>query len=75
MPVSYHCDNCEATAPALDGWSIVSVMFLHPVSEPPTSPPGGRTLESTAPDLLFHAETCRDAWCARAGLAAPVQRA
>jgi hypothetical protein len=69
MPISYHCDNCAVTAPTLDGWTIVSVMFLHDVSTAP--PPGGRTLDLTAPDLMFHAAACRDAWCEAAGLTPP----
>jgi hypothetical protein len=72
MPVTYHCDNCDVEAASLVGWSIVSVAFLR--DYPDSAPPTGRTLESTAPDLLFHADACRDAWCARAGLAVPVQR-
>jgi len=71
MPVSYHCDNCEVTADSLTGWFIVSVGFLHYMLDAP-NPPGGRMLDSTAPDLLFHNTTCRDAWCVKAGLTAPV---
>ena len=70
MPISYHCDNCDVTAATLDGWTIVSVMLLHDVSNAP--PPGGRTLDATLPDLLFHAEACANAWREKAGLAAPV---
>jgi len=69
MPISYHCDNCDVEAASLDGWLIVSVMFIHNVPNAP--PPGGRTLDTTLPDLLFHAVECRDAWCERAGLVGP----
>jgi hypothetical protein len=71
MAVTYHCDNCDMTADTLAGWIFVSVLFLHDDPNVP-SPPGGRMLDYTAPDLLFHAATCRDAWCAKAGLTAPV---
>jgi hypothetical protein len=69
MPTTYACDNCGQTATSLDGWYIVSVMFLH---TEPNLQPSGRTLDSTAPDLLFHAVTCRDVWCTKAGVASPV---
>jgi hypothetical protein len=69
MPITYHCDNCDVTSDSLDGWIIVSVMFIH---NEPNVQPSGRTLDSTAPDLLFHAVTCRDAWCTKAGVAPPV---
>jgi hypothetical protein len=70
MPTVYHCDNCDAEASSLDGWEVVSVNFMHVVPNAP--PPGGRTLNATAPDLLFDTVECRDAWCAKAGLDAPM---
>ena len=69
MPITYHCDNCDAEAPTLDGWLLVSAAFLHVVPNAP--PPGGRMHDATAPDLLFHTAECRNAWCAKAGLDAP----
>jgi hypothetical protein len=68
MPISYQCDNCEITAASLDGWLVVSVMFIHYA---PGVQPSGRMLDATAPDLLFHDAACRAAWCSQAGLAAP----
>jgi len=70
MPVTYTCDNCGATATSLDGWSIVSVSFLHDTAT--ASPPGGRTLDATAPDKIFHAAACLDAWCTAASVTPPV---
>jgi hypothetical protein len=70
MPITYHCDNCDVTTDSLAGWLIVSVQFIH--DDPSASPLGGRTLDHTAPDLLFHAATCRDAWCMKAGVTAPI---
>ena len=70
MPTSYHCDFCDVSSDSLDGWLLVAVAFLHMDPSVPT-PPGGRTLDSTAPDLLFHAVACRDGWCARAELRSP----
>lgn len=70
MPITYACDHCHQTATSLAGWLIVSVNFLHDDMNVP-SPPGGRMLDGTAPDLLFDTAACRDAWCAQAGLAAP----
>jgi hypothetical protein len=70
MPASYGCDNCEVTADSLDGWLIVSVQYMYMDPNQPT-PPGGRTLASTAPDLMFHNATCRDAWCEQANLTPP----
>jgi hypothetical protein len=72
MPTTYHCDHCDVEATSLDGWLIASVTFIH--IEPNMPPPGGRTLDSTAPDLLFDKAECRDAWCAKAGLDVPVAR-
>jgi hypothetical protein len=69
MPITYHCDTCGATAPTRAGWLVVSVLFIH---YEPGVQPSGRTLDETAPDLLFHAAACRDAWCAKAGLPVPV---
>jgi hypothetical protein len=59
MPASYGCDNCDVTADNLNGWLIVP------------NPPGGRTLASTVPDLMFHDVSCRDAWCEKAGITPP----
>src|SRR4030095_2838439 len=73
MPATYKCDRCDEAAPSLAGWFLVSVSFLHEDPNQPT-PPGGRTLDATAPDRMFHSTTCRDAWCAAAGLAAPGTR-
>ena len=70
MPTTYVCETCHATSPSLDGWLIVSVQFIHLDPAAPF-PPGGRMLDSTAPDLLFDKLACREAWCARADLADP----
>lgn len=66
MPISYKCDNCEVTATTLDGWLIVSVSLLHDVANAP--PPGGRTLDQTLPDLLYHDQACLTAWRTKAGI-------
>jgi hypothetical protein len=70
MPVSYKCEMCTQTADSLVGWLLLSVLFVHMNAEAPT-PPSGRTLDATAPDLLFHNAACREAWCTKAGLAVP----
>ncbi len=70
MPTTYECDECHTTAASLDGWLLVSVSFLFMNPNLP-APPGGRTLDATAPDLLFDKPECRAAWCAQAGIAAP----
>ena len=70
MPASYRCDNCDVTAESLAGWYLISVLLLHQDPTMPV-PPGGRTLDVTLPDLMFHAVECRDAWCAKVGLAVP----
>jgi hypothetical protein len=67
MPVTYHCDNCDVTASSLAGWKIVSIVFIYENPDA-TNPPGGRTQEGVAPDLLFHEEACRSAWLTRAGV-------
>ncbi len=71
MPTTYECDHCGQTAASLDGWLMVSVNFLHMNPGLP-APPGGRTLDSTAPDLLFDKPECRAAWCASAAIPEPV---
>jgi hypothetical protein len=70
MAVTFQCDECGFTAANVDGWIIVSVNFLHNDPTIPT-PPGGRILDSTADDLLFHVAACRDAWCTQAGIPPP----
>ncbi len=70
MAITYHCDNCDVTASTLNGWSIVSVAFLHENPDAP-NPPGGRMLDQTLPDLLFHDVACRDAWCTKAEVTVP----
>jgi len=73
MPTVYACDHCHQTGTSLDGWFLVSVQFLHNDPNVPT-PPGGRMLDATAPDLIFDRQECRDAWLSVAGLAVPVTR-
>ena len=68
MATIYRCDNCETLSDSLTGWCIISVQFLSNNPTVPT-PPGGRTLDYTAPDLLFDTVACRDAWCTKAGVA------
>lgn len=70
MATTYQCDNCSVTAPSLAGWKMVSVVFITDDPNAPT-PPGGRTQEAVAPDLIFHDVTCRDAWCTKAAVAPP----
>jgi hypothetical protein len=70
MPITYHCDTCGTEATSLDGWLVVSVQFISYAPGMP-NPPGGRTLNATAPDLLFHASECRKAWCEGAKVAEP----
>ena len=71
MSVTYHCDNCDITTVSLSGWKMISVVFLYESVDAP-NPPGGRTQEMVAPDLIFHDAACRDAWCAKAGVTGPV---
>jgi len=70
MPTTYVCDTCHKTGESLDGWLIVSVQFIHLDPAVPT-PPGGRMLDSTAPDLLFDTLECRAKWCKQADLTDP----
>jgi hypothetical protein len=70
MPASYGCDNCDVTADNLNGWLIVSIQHIYIDPNQP-NPPGGRTLASTVPDLMFHDVSCRDAWCEKAGITPP----
>ena len=70
MPVTYACDHCGASMASLDSALIISVQFIR-MDPTQSTPPGGRTLDATAPDLLFHAAACRDAWCEQAGLPVP----
>jgi hypothetical protein len=67
MPTTYSCDHCGQTAASLSGWLMVSIQFIHDDPNVPF-PPGGRMLDSTLPDLLFHTVDCRDAWCGEKGL-------
>jgi len=70
MPITYTCEGCGVTADSLDGWKMVSVVYLY--EDPHAAfPPGGRTIEGTAPDILFHAAECRDAWRAKHELREP----
>ena len=70
MPAIYECDVCKVTADNLDGWYIVSVQFIHEDPNAP-KPPGGRMLDSTAPDLLFDKLACREKWCKQADVTDP----
>lgn len=70
MPITYACDNCHETSTSLVGWIIVSVNFIRMDPNAP-NPPGGRTLDSTAPDLLFDKVECRDAWCTKSEVPVP----
>jgi len=67
MPITYACDQCGATATSLAGWLMISLSLLHDDPAVPT-PPGGRTLDSTLPDFLFHVAACRTAWLTAKGL-------
>jgi hypothetical protein len=69
MPMTYHCDTCGATGDGA-GWPTVSVQFIRYNPTAP-NPPGGRTLDATAPDLIFDTLVCRDAWCTKAGVPIP----
>jgi len=66
MPIMYHCDHCDTTAESLTGWLIVSVQLFH--QDPDTPFSGGRTLDATLPELLFHEQSCFDAWRGSASL-------
>jgi len=46
---------------------MISLSLLHDDPAVPT-PPGGRTLDSTLPDFLFHVAACRTAWLTAKGL-------
>lgn len=70
--IAYTCDHCGATAHTLEGWLIISVNFLH-INSTIAFPPGGRTLDSSVPDLLFHTAECCDAWCAQAHVERPIK--
>lgn len=72
MPVAYHCDTCDAEAPSLVGWYMISVLLLHESPDAP-NPPGGRALDQTLPDLVFDRVECRDAWLATAHLTSPAR--
>jgi hypothetical protein len=74
MAVTFQCDECGLTSSDVTGWTIVSVQFLHNDPTVPT-PPGGRMLDATADDKLFHQASCRDAWCAKASVTVPVSLA
>jgi len=65
----YHCDHCGTTAASLEGWLIVSIQLLH--EDPNTPFPGGRTLDATLPDLLFHDLSCFEEWRQPARLSVP----
>ena len=66
----YTCKTCGQTAEELTGWKIVGVQFL---SMNPTipDPPGGRTLESQAPDMPFDTDECLESWCTQAAVPPP----
>lgn len=70
MPTTYACDHCHTTSSTLDGWLLVAVQFYSMNPSVPT-PPGGRTFDGQAPELLFDTVECRDAWCAQAAITAP----
>jgi hypothetical protein len=70
MAATYACDHCGVTTPDPTDWLIVAVHFMF------TNPgvrqaPGGRTLQASAPDLLFDTIECRQAWCEQAGVTDP----
>jgi hypothetical protein len=71
MPTAYVCDTCQQTSTSLEGWFLVSVSFLHMDVTMQNAPPGGRMLDSIAPDLVFDKLECRQAWCTQAGIADP----
>lgn len=70
MATTYACDHCGATATNLTEWFIVAVHFLFD-NPGVTQAPGGRTLQASAPDLLFDTIECRQAWCEQAGVTDP----
>jgi hypothetical protein len=70
MPITYTCDECGQSATSLSGWLLVGIQLLQENPQAPV-PPGGRTLAQQLPDLCFHAEACRNAWLAKAGVALP----
>jgi len=69
MPIAYECEICKATSQSVEGWFIVSVQFVH--EDTSMGPPGGRMLDSTAPDLFFDKLECRDKWCKDADVPSP----
>jgi hypothetical protein len=72
MATSYQCDQCGVTIATLYDALVISVSFLHYSPDMPTTgQPTGKSLDETLPDLLFHNVTCRDEWCAQAGITPP----
>jgi hypothetical protein len=70
MATTYICEICHKTTQDITDWYIVSVQFVH--TNPMTPyPPGGRTQQAIAPDLVFDTLTCRSAWCQKAGVDDP----
>lgn len=70
MPATYACDNCGATTGDIAEWLIVAIQFVF--NNPGiTQPPGGRTQQAAAPDLVFDTIECRAAWCEKAGITDP----
>jgi len=69
MATTYKCDNCEETSTSLVGWYSIVVGFFHDTEV--TGPPSGRVLEAISPQLVFHDESCRNAWAATAGVEPP----
>lgn len=70
MATTYGCDTCGATSQDITDWFVVAVQFVH-TNPAITGPPGGRTQQSMAPDLVFDTIECRQAWCEKAGVADP----
>jgi len=70
MPHNFICEICEAESPTIEGWFIISVIFAHYDVNAPV-PPGGRMVDSTAPDLYFDRLECREKWCKKAGIEDP----
>jgi hypothetical protein len=70
MAATYSCEICGATTEDATAWLMASVQFVHTNPIVPY-PPGGRTQQAIAPDLMFDKLECRQAWCERAGVPDP----
>jgi len=71
MPITYACEHCQKRAASMAGWKMISIAYLWDNPAAHLMPPSGRTLEATAPDLLFDSDACRDAWAAAHALPIP----